>query len=134
MLAQVYGTPNLPRTTLFRIRFSVGLNPLPLDGKPYTMRSISGSRSVSPGLNLGVAYTNSKQIDNCCDAQMGAFVIDPCTAQRDRRGNVEPWATSEANIPKPRQPQAIVPSTSTTFPKSLAFMGLRIAFRGGEAS
>jgi len=78
-LAQLYGTSSLPLNVLLApYAFWGGINLLfALDGETvYNALNIKVQKRLSHGLNFGVAYTNSKQIDNCCVAQMVANTLD----------------------------------------------------------
>lgn len=79
-LASLYGTSSLPLSTLLLpYPFYGPLNMIsPFDGmSDYNAFNLKIEKRFSHGLNLAVAYTNSKQIDNCCVAQMASMVIDP---------------------------------------------------------
>ena len=78
-LASVYGTSSLPLSSLLLpYPFFGPLNMIsPFDGvSQYNAFNFKIQKRYSHGLNLGIAYTNSKQMDNCCNAQMASMVID----------------------------------------------------------
>ena len=84
-LAQLYGTSSLPLNVLLApYPFWGGINlPFALDGETaYNALNIKVQKRLSHGLNFGVAYTNSKQIDNCCVAQMVSNTLTLFTARR----------------------------------------------------
>ena len=84
-LAQLYGTSTLPLNLLLApYPFWGGINPtFTLDGESvYNALNVKVQKRLSHGLNYGVAYTNSKMIDNCCVAQMLSNVLD----SHSRRG------------------------------------------------
>jgi hypothetical protein len=78
-LAQLYGTSSLPlRVLLAPYPFYGGINLMfALDGQTaYNGLNIKVQKRLSHGLSFGVAYTNSKQIDNCCVAQLLSNTLD----------------------------------------------------------
>ncbi len=78
-LAQLYGSSTLPLNLLLApYPFWGGINTtFTLDGESvYNALNVKVQKRLSHGVNYGVAYTNSKMIDNCCVAQTLSNVLD----------------------------------------------------------
>jgi hypothetical protein len=78
-LASLYGSTSLPRSLLLTPFPFFGPTNLstPLDGASiYNSLNVKVQKRFSHGFNFGVAYTNSKLIDNCCVAQFISMAVD----------------------------------------------------------
>lgn len=92
-LASLYGSSSLPLNMLLKPYPFYGLVNLtdPLDGvSQYNAFELKIQKRLSHDLSFAVAYTNSKQIDNCCDAEMSSMVFDSLTSggEAEAAGNV----------------------------------------------
>jgi hypothetical protein len=91
-LTQLYGSSSLPlKVLLAPYPFWGGINlPFALDGESvYDALNIKVQKRLSRGLSFAVAYTKSKQIDNCCVAQLLANTIDSLHGQEGQASGGE---------------------------------------------